>query len=421
MTPRPDLHETVVMPDSAPSHRTATDDRPFADTQLAPDALSAASAVPVGCATDDLLAARRTTVLPRSAGERTSSNADTAPRYRAERVLGRGGMGEVLLATDRDIGRSIAVKRALGDAPELLGRFVDEIRVMGQLEHPNIAGIYDVDVDAEGRLFFTMRFVRGESLADVIERLAAGDVATLARYPLARRLDIFVDVLDALSHAHRAGLVHRDVKPENVMLGADGVVVVTDWGIARDVGPASAEAPIERGMRRASDTGAGGVIGTPLYMAPEQAAGKPTDARADLYSAFVLLFELLTLRPFVRVAPDEDVLAVLAASVTRAPPSVFDPVYAEAQGQPAVPAELRHFLARGLQNQREQRFQSAEEALSTLARLRSGEVPIGCPITLVKSTQNGFVRWLERWPRLSLALGGLALVLVLVGAVVLVS
>lgn len=371
---------------------------------------AAAASAPLG-----LLASQRATVIPRARreGGQVCLESQQSPRYRAQRVLGRGGMGEVLLAQDDDIGRPVAVKRVLSDTPELLARFADEIRIMGQLEHPNIAGVYDVDLDADGHLFFTMRYIAGEPLSDIIERLSEGDAATRAKYPLARRLDIFIDVMSALAHAHEVGVLHRDVKPDNIMIGANGDVVLADWGIARghQVEGADGAAKGEMGDRIAS-TSAGGIVGTPLYMSPEQAAGAPVDARADLYSAFAVLFELLTLQTFVAPAPN--LTAVLAAAQTREPPGVYSPIYAGMTGHPPVPAELRHYLIRGLNNDKNARFRTATEALDTLAALRSGHIPISCPATLVKSTQGRTMRLMEKWPRATLAVIGAVLLIVAV-------
>lgn len=371
-----------------------------------------------------LLTILRSTVIPTAKRDDGLLRLETrdVPRYQATQVLGRGGMGEVLLAKDDDIGRTVAVKRTLSNSPELLARFADEIRFMGQLEHPNIAGVYDVDVDSEGRLFFTMRYVAGEALSDIIARLAEGDPATLARYPLARRIDIFIDIMSALAHAHEAGVMHRDVKPDNVMVGANGDVVLTDWGIARDLEaeleePADATpAPVDE-RARAANTGVGGVIGTPLYMSPEQAAGQPVDERADIYSAFALLFELLTLRTYVD--SDQSLAEMLAGSTTREPPGVYAPVYSEAAGQPAVPAELRHFLIRGLRNNRGERFATAAEAITYLSLLRSGQIPIKCPVTLIKYTQGTTVRLMEKFPRVAVTVWSLTMVGIVAGVITL--
>lgn len=372
---------------------------------------------------EKLLTILRSTVIPTAKRDDGLLRLETrdVPRYQATQVLGRGGMGEVLLAKDDDIGRTVAVKRTLSNSPELLARFADEIRFMGQLEHPNIAGVYDVDVDSEGRLFFTMRYVAGEALSDIIARLAQRDPATLARYPLARRIDIFIDIMSALAHAHEAGVMHRDVKPDNVMVGANGDVVLTDWGIARDLEAELEEptgatpAPNVDERPRAANTGVGGVIGTPLYMSPEQAAGQAVDARADIYSAFALLFELLTLRSYVDA--EQSLAEMLAGSTTREPPGVYAPVYSEAPGQPAVPAELRHFLIRGLRNNREERFASAAEAITYLSLLRSGQIPIKCPVTLIKYTQGTTVRLMEKFPRVAVTVWSLTMVGILAGVI----
>ena len=247
-------------------------------------------------------------VLPRVVreGDDVRLVASDAERYRVERELGRGGMGEVSLATDQDIGRRVAVKRLLSQQPSTLARFVDEVRTIGRLEHPNIVPIHDVGVDAEGRYFFVMKFVDGETLSSIIRRLADGDAKAHARFGFEQRLDIFIGLVRALQFAHERGIIHRDIKPDNIMVGPFGEVMLMDWGIARAIGEDDAPSDAEAALAsdRACETSDGAVIGTPMYMSPEQAGGQTStlDARSDLYSAFVVLFELLTLHVYIRDA-----------------------------------------------------------------------------------------------------------------------
>jgi serine/threonine protein kinase len=207
---------------------------------------------------------RSVSVLPnvhlQPGGEVTLSHTD-AERYKILNVLGEGGMGIVERAEDLDIGRPVAIKRLLPEASHALGiaRFVSEIRIVGSLDHPNVVPIHDVGVDADGRYFFVMKYVEGQTLADIIDRLAAGDPATTAFWSFERRAELMIAVLQALDYAHERGVIHRDIKPENIMVGSHGEVRLMDWGIARRV-----DQP---------DPGEGtGLIGTPAYMSPEQAA-----------------------------------------------------------------------------------------------------------------------------------------------------
>ncbi|MEM9453502.1 MAG: serine/threonine-protein kinase [Myxococcota bacterium] len=363
----------------------------------------------------------RTTVLPRVISEDPGSlrlEPHARSRYSAKRRLGAGAMGEVELSEDHDIGRPVALKRlpSGGETPATVARFVDEVRTMGSLDHPNITPIYDVGRDEDGRLFFTMKYVEGQSLEELIDRLVAGDPKAHAQFPLARRLDIFVGMLHALDYAHDQGILHRDVKPANVMLGIHGEVRLMDWGIARrDSGPSLAPKGAEAagGGPGASSsprmTQDGALLGTPLYMSPEQARGDraAVDRRSDLYSAFVVLFELLTLRRYVR--SDDNVYATLGEVIEGpAKPPWYDPAPWVSPLQPPVPIELRSFLRRGLARDPEARLQNASEALVLLEHIRSGEIAVECPVTFFKAQQNRVSTFADARPRLFMGIMAMA-------------
>ncbi|MCU0728312.1 MAG: serine/threonine protein kinase, partial [Planctomycetes bacterium] len=157
--------------------------------------------------------------------------------------IARGGMGAIVKILDNDIRRPVAMKVILGaDDPSRLDRFVEEAQVTGQLEHPNIVPVHELGVDAQGRVFFTMKLVKGESLQAILDRIAdefeEGMTAGPARdrYPLSRLLAVFLKVCDAVAFAHSKGVIHRDLKPDNVMVGRFGEVLVMDWGLAKVTG-----------------------------------------------------------------------------------------------------------------------------------------------------------------------------------------
>jgi serine/threonine-protein kinase len=353
------------------------------------------------------------TVLPevRADGEQLVVVPRERVRYEGDRLLGRGGMGEVKLAQDHDIGRRVAVKRLLDEQnPHALARFIDEVRTVGSLEHPNIVPIHDVGVDENGSLFFVMKYVEGETLATIIDKLAADDPDYHRRYTVEKRLDLFTGLVHALDYAHGRGLVHRDVKPENVMVGEHGEVILMDWGIAHrmrnEALPATTQVDPNAPERASSETVDGSVVGTPQYMSPEQAAGEVAslDGSSDLYSAFTVLFELLLLRPYV--AEGKSAMQTVLAVQEKRFPSMIDELW-ELPGvsqQGPLPAELRHFLRHGLGHDKSERYQSADEVLYTLDRIRSGDFKVECMVTYMKHKNRMLSRFMDRHPLGSMVL-----------------
>jgi serine/threonine protein kinase len=398
-----------------------TDDATLLDPALTPLALEETRVAPTnssnssnGSAFVAPPSAVRTTVLPRidSDGMRISLSADPRKRYEPSKVLGTGGMGEVVLVSDHDIGRRVAVKRLL---PELkdhatLARFVDEIRTVGRLEHPNIVPIHDVGVDEQGRYFFVMKYVEGETLEHVIEKLAAGDPEYVAKYSTEVRIEIFLGLLHALEYSHAQGVVHRDVKPANVMVGRFGEVVLMDWGIAKPIAeerdaaamaegslalatgePAKDDAPQSRARMYATRVGA--LIGTPAYMSPEQATGGATkvDARSDLYSAVVLFHELLGLEHYLSTKSTLESLLLAIKSEELG----FMKLVAMAR---RPPAELLHLLEKGLRKDPARRFQSAGELIAALQAILEGRVQVQCHMTFTKRSFRELGRLADRAP-----------------------
>ena len=170
---------------------------------------------------------------------------DHSQRYAVGDAVARGGMGAILAARDVNIRRAVAMKVIRKDreakAPDLL-RFIEEAQVTGQLEHPNIVPVHELGLDASGNVFYTMKFVRGTTLKDVLRAIRDGDEQAIGEYPLNRLLNIYLKLCDAVAFAHSRGVVHRDLKPENVMIGDYGEVLVLDWGLAKIVGREDAPA-----------------------------------------------------------------------------------------------------------------------------------------------------------------------------------
>jgi serine/threonine-protein kinase len=357
-----------------------------------------------------LTSTSRSTVLPRVEGDgiRVRLIPHSANRYEPIKLLGEGGMGEVMLVRDQDIARPVAVKRLRleGADPSIIARFVDEIRTVGRLEHPNIVPIHDVGVDEQGRYFFVMKYVEGETLESIIQKLAAGDPDYHARYSFQSRVEIFIGILHALAYAHEHGVVHRDVKPANVMVGRFGEVMLMDWGIAKPIGAgrdlaAGANATLgDEGAEprsRMYATRVGSLVGTPAYMAPEQARGENdrVSAQSDLYSACAVFFELLTLRHYIDPKPTTDALlaAVTDEEIT------FAKIMARNPHQERAPVELLHFTRHGLEKDPARRHTSASAMIDALQWVLEGRFHVHCHITLAKRVLRETARLLDRRPR----------------------
>jgi eukaryotic-like serine/threonine-protein kinase len=247
--------------------------------------------------------------------------AGAGARYALGPVLGRGGMGEVRAARDPRVDRTVAVKvmRERDAGPDAVARFLREARIQGRLDHPAVVPVHDLGLDDRGRPYFAMKRLTGTTLADALAGVRSGDPAAVARWPRRLLLDRFVDICLAIEFAHARGVIHRDIKPGNLMLGDYGEAYVLDWGIARvadaDLGGSATDgiagadlgsldsAQLAAAGATAGATADGTMLGTPGYMAPEQMMGDPIDRRADVYALGCILFELLTLAPALPAGP----------------------------------------------------------------------------------------------------------------------
>ncbi|MBL9020259.1 MAG: protein kinase [Myxococcales bacterium] len=299
-------------------------------------------------------------------GPASASSRHESPhlRYELGELIGRGGMGEVVAATDQQIGRTVAVKRIRSNDPAAVTRFLREARVQGRLEHPAIVPVHELYWNTDSRqLCLVMKRVTGITLASVLSQLANGDPEMTRRFSRQQLLRAFVDVCLAIEFAHTRGVVHRDVKPGNIMLGDFGEVYVLDWGIARIVGDLSGSA--EMSDLAPVDASADTTVtrGTPGYMSPEQIRGDATvDQRADVYSLGATLFHILSLEP---LHPHEAGLDA-ALTGTDARPSQRAP-------DRGIPPELDAVCVEATALDRADRIGSARELAARVERYLDGD------------------------------------------------
>jgi serine/threonine protein kinase/Leucine-rich repeat (LRR) protein len=251
---------------------------------------------------------------------------DSDGKYQLGDVLAEGGMGAVISVRDNNCRRPVAMKvlhSHLDDKPEAVLRFIEEAQITAQLEHPNIVPVHELAVDPNDKVYYTMKYVQGRDLKDILCALKNGDPQTIVNFPLPRLLNIFMRTCDAIAFAHDKGVVHRDIKPENIMVGDFGEVQVLDWGLAKVIGrdarspqgtgiaidesapPAWAVQSIRSDDLTSTHTMVGEILGTPTFMAPEQARGRVAeiDTRSDIYALGGILYNIITLRQPIKDGP----------------------------------------------------------------------------------------------------------------------
>jgi len=356
---------------------------------------------------------------PAELAARLAERGRSIARYEPVEELARGAMGAILRVVDRDLGRELAMKVMLarGDAtsegaerqtgPDVVARFVEEARVTGRLEHPGIPPVHDFGVDSEGNFYFTMPWIRGQTLREVFRRVRAGEPG----WTRARAVGLLLQVCDAVAYAHAQGVVHRDLKPRNVMVGEFGEVFVMDWGLARDrarqevsdIRIASPEEDKSSPIR----TCQGVVIGTPCYMSPEQARGdsERVGPGTDVYALGAILYELLTEHPpYLPTGSRSSGHEILRLVRSEAPAAVL----AERK---EVPPELAAICNKAMAREVEARYADVAQLAAELRSFQEGRV--------VQSYATGPWVELRKWigrNRAVAFLAGLLLVVALAGA-----
>lgn len=320
-----------------------------------------------------------------ASGRGLSFDVEEAGRYQRVGVLGQGGMGRVFLARDTRLERDVALKEVLHEAPDTAARLVREALLTAQLDHPGIVPVYDAGRTAEGRLFYTMRLVRGRRLGDLVRE--ASDVH--ARLRLVSHVR---DVARALAFAHERNVVHRDVKPDNVLIGSLGETQLSDWGLARRVDGARFDDAASFSLADAELTRLGGsLVGTTRYAPPELARGTPATLRSDVYSLGALLLEVVTGHAPWAGLNHDDVVARLKAG-DAAPVTL----------PPQTPPALRTLIVRALSADPSARAASASELANDLSALLDGRLVAAHSY----SARELFTHFVRTWRVPLLAAGG---------------
>jgi tetratricopeptide (TPR) repeat protein/predicted Ser/Thr protein kinase len=271
----------------------------------------------------------------------------TVSHYRIVEKLGEGGMGVVYLAEDQHLARRVAIKFLTSTDHHYRARFIREARAVSGLTHPNIAIVHDYGETTTGQPFLVMEFVKGKSLSELLEE----------GLTLRRSVEIVSSIAEALAEAHHHGIVHRDIKPSNIIVNERGQVKVLDFGLVKHLfDPPSSEVDLDAQTIYSTQTRSDVIVGTPLYLSPEQATGKPIDGRSDLFALGALLYECLTGRSAFSGGSVIEIGAQII-HVTPPPPSHFN-----AQITPA----LDRITMKALQKKVEDRYQSADDMLKDL-------------------------------------------------------
>jgi serine/threonine protein kinase len=292
-------------------------------------------------------------------------------RYTGQREIARGGNGVLKAGFDPITGRTVAIKTLHVEHRGVMNerrRLLREARVTAQLQHPNTVPVYDIGNDLVHGIYFVMKRISGENLFNILKAIAQGDEGAAKEYPPERRINALVDACQALAYAHARGVIHRDVKPENIWLGNFGEVYLLDWGTAKVWGSME-DQTVQRydaSKLKASEeeqlqtlTGGGQRPGTPLYMSPEQIQGnRSIDERSDVFSVGVCMYELLAIRePFRGANIDQTFRNIISGDV--APPSERSP-------ERNIPKQADEVVMRAIQKKPTDRYQTMREMIEAI-------------------------------------------------------
>lgn len=300
----------------------------------------------------------------------------------SDKRIGQGGMGEIHEVEDLNISRKVAkktLKHSSSKSVEDAIRLIEEAQLTGQLEHPSIIPVYDLGTDESDQVYYTMKRVNGSTLQEILDSIRNGDSAA-SQHTLGSMLAILQKVCDALSYAHSQSVIHRDIKPQNIMVGEFGEVLLMDWGLAKSLGGQSSKNdPMSRSPVSSlrtqelfgTDTHEGTVFGSPFYISPEQAEGNAleVDYRSDIYSIGAILYEILTLQPPIEGASLDETLSKVRRGDIEHPNFLYrssrkDEFSHCPNGK--IPEALAAVAMKALQLKKENRYQRVEELQSDL-------------------------------------------------------
>ena len=340
-------------------------------------------------------------------------------KYKVLGTIGRGGMGVVHQARDLRIVRNVAmkvIKTSSQFSRENVLRFVDEAQLTGQLQHPNIIPVYELGLDEYREVFYTMKYVKGTTLDQVLRRIREREEEAIRKYPLATLLTVFQKICDGVAYAHSMGVVHRDLKPDNVMIGEYGEVLVMDWGLAKKMASGMHEEHLgdtkpqmPPSDLRGFETLNGLIVGTPPYISPEAARGELDliDARSDIFVLGTILYAILTLRPPFPGKEFGELIEQIVSGQFTHPTSYSQPVNPLRQSEPPppgpdgvncvlshlpgrrVPEGLAAIIMKAMATERSSRYQTVAELQADILSWQGGFAP--------KAERAGIARQMILW------------------------
>jgi tetratricopeptide (TPR) repeat protein/predicted Ser/Thr protein kinase len=309
----------------------------------------------------------------------------TVSHYRILEKLGEGGMGAVYLAEDLHLARRVAIKFLTSTDHHYRARFIREARAVSALNHPNIAMVHDYGETSEAQPFIVMEFVKGKSLSELLDE----------GLTLRRSVEIVSSIAEALGEAHENGIVHRDIKPSNVIVSERGTVKVLDFGLVKHLfEPPASGVDLDAQTIYSTQTRSDVIVGTPLYLSPEQATGKTIDGRSDLFALGALLYECLT----GQSAFSGSSVLEIGAQIIHVTPS------APSKLNPQVPAALDRITMKALEKKAEDRYQTAGELLKDLKSVTSSLGPNGVPVSSKSAKTDGYQRATNAFATLTMSL-----------------